>query len=65
MYDFEITHISGVKSFVRATNRSIAIRMFLEAEGVSMEYFENHYTIRRMKKEKRYEESTSTNQETE
>lgn len=54
MYDYKFTAENGVVSFVRAKDRSSAIKTFCEAEGCSVEYAKTHFKIQRMKQEKRY-----------
>lgn len=54
MFDFKIIADDGVTSFVRASDRETAIKIFCENEGCSKAYVDKHCTVKKMKEDKRY-----------
>lgn len=49
MYNFKITCDNGNISIVRAKNRSTAIKLYIQAESCSMEWFCRHCVVRKTK----------------
>ena len=58
MFDFKFTCDNGAVSFIRASKRSVAIALFCEAEGYSLDWVEKHCRVCKVtpKKEKSIEE---------
>ena len=49
MFNFKIKCDKGTITIVRARNRYSAIKVYIQAEGCTMEWFPKHCTIRKMK----------------